>query len=145
MPTLARRPTMVDRAAKWTRRHSRLVAAAFGVMALMLAGAVIAVLLIASAQSRMRRALAESLQSNQRAERYLRKTRDTFDEVMLLSERLKTLPGAESLRHDLLNRLLASRESVIEEAADTPEQDTKLTLDLAVAYMKARGTYQTTR
>ena len=62
-PTIARRPSLVDRIGKWARRHKRAVLAAVGTLAVAVVALVAATLLLAHQKRQTVRALAESRQS----------------------------------------------------------------------------------
>ena len=110
-PTQAKRPTLLDRAAKWTHRHSRLVAATLMVMALMLMGTLTATLIIATEQNRTAQALHEF-------RRLFEQSNGAFDQHLLLNERLAAIPGAEPVRRDMLRAAREHWENVISIAGE---------------------------
>ncbi len=62
-PTIARRPSLVDRAGKWARRHKRAMLSAVGSLALVVVALVLTTLLLAHQKRQTERALAESHRS----------------------------------------------------------------------------------
>jgi serine/threonine protein kinase len=120
-PTLARRPTLGDRAAKWARRHRSLVAVGACALALLSLVSAAGLALLAREQTRTSSALIEAKSSFERAERYLQQARDAVDQFGLqTANRLMEIPGAETVRRDvLLNALLYYRQFMAE-AGDDP-------------------------
>jgi serine/threonine protein kinase len=109
-PTLARRPSLVDRLGKWARRHRSLVALGAAALVLLSIVSAVGVVMLAGEQSRTSAALAESehnahiAQENfERAERYFQQARSAVDQFgVRISDRLVEIPGAESVRRELL-------------------------------------------
>ena len=139
-PTLAKRPTWLDRTGKWTRRHARLVATAACVAFLATIGLAVSTLLIAGAHHRAKIALEQSEANRARAEHnhvlaenHYRQAREAVDRFGAeLAEKLAHVPGAEAVRAELLLDTLAYYKEFTEHAADDPE----LQQDLAFAYFK---------
>ena len=104
-PTLARRPTLGDRAAKWARRHRSLVAVgACSVLVLSVISA-IGMFLLAREQARTLENFQTATANFQRAERHLEEARGAVDQFGLqMADRLSDVPGAETVRRDLLRR-----------------------------------------
>src|SRR5262245_43797583 len=109
-PTLARRPSIVDRLSKWARRHRSLVAVAAAALVLLTIVSAIGMVLLVHEQRRTSNALAESEQhaaeaqkNYEQAERYLDQAVSVVDQFgVRLSDRLVEIPGAEPVRRDLL-------------------------------------------
>jgi len=122
----ARRPTLLDRAAKWTRRHQATVAAALGVLVLALAGLACGALLLAREHHRTKAALDQ-------AEANYAQVREVVDRfVVHHAEQLADLPGTEPLRRDLLVETLRYYRGFIARAGDDPA----LKADLARTHFK---------
>ena len=140
-PTLARRPTIADRAAKWARRHRPLVALGAGAMVLLSVVSVAAALLLAREQARTTAALAQAKQSARtardnlaRAERHFQQARDAVDLFgMGIADRLMEIPGTETVRRDLLIDTLAYYRQFVTDSAHDPA----LRHDLALAHFKS--------
>jgi eukaryotic-like serine/threonine-protein kinase len=140
-PTLARRPTFVDRTAKWARRHRPLVALGTGAMFLLTLLSALGMALLAGEQARTAAALrqaehsARTAQENfQRAERHFRQARTAVDQLgARMADRLLDIPGAESARQELLVNTLGYYQQFASEAGDDPS----LEQELALAHFKA--------
>ncbi|MFO0902625.1 MAG: serine/threonine-protein kinase [Pirellulales bacterium] len=125
-PTLAKRPTTWDRAAKWIARRSKWVAASLVGLAATLALAGVAAGYLLHMQQRTREALAE-------AELHLRVACATVDDFSSdLSEQLSQVPGAERVRLAALERAEAFYSDYERYAGDDPRWQR----DLAVAAAK---------
>jgi tetratricopeptide (TPR) repeat protein/tRNA A-37 threonylcarbamoyl transferase component Bud32 len=99
-PILAQRASWLDVAAKWTRRHRGLVAAAAGIAVLTTLLTLTSAVRLAREQSRTAAAL---YQSQDRFSRLLSFV-DTF--VTGQADRLRDVPGAETIRQQLLQEAL---------------------------------------
>lgn len=146
-PTLARRPTLLDRAGKWARRHKTAVRFAIGLAGMAFVGLVVSTLLISRAHWQVKEAntrLAAALEESegnrqlaegslQRATAHFRRAREVVDLFgTRYSERLSRIPGAEPLRYEALRDTLDYYHEFIEDAGDDPSFER----DLAVAYSK---------
>jgi tetratricopeptide (TPR) repeat protein len=126
-PTLARRPTLVDRAAKWARRHRSMVALGMGAAILLSIISAVGMAMLAREQAQTSAALVK-------AEQYFRQARGAVDHFgMQLADRLVEIPGTEPVRRDLLHSALAYYRQFVDEAGDDPN----LRRDLAVAHFKS--------
>lgn len=140
-PTLARRPSFWDRAGKWMRRHRPLVAVAASAMVLVTIISAIGMIKLAKEQARTAAALADSEQNAQRAlenflraEKYAAQARNAVDQFgVRLTDRLIEIPGAESVRHDLLVETLNYYRHFAEDARNDPA----LKSETAVAHFKS--------
>ncbi|HEY3395370.1 MAG TPA: serine/threonine-protein kinase [Lacipirellulaceae bacterium] len=126
-PTLARRPTLADRAAKWARRHRSMVALGMGAAILLSIISAVGTAMLAREQAQTSAALVK-------AKQYFRQSRGAVDHFgMRLPDRLVEIPGTEAVRRDLHQSALAYYRQFLEEAADDPE----LRFDLAVTHFKS--------
>jgi serine/threonine protein kinase len=140
-PTLARRPTLVDRAAKWARRHRSLVTVAAAAMFVLCLVSGVGVAMLAAEQARTKAALAEAKRnardaqaSFERAERHFRQARGAVDHFGLrLADRLLEVPGTEDVRRDWLIDALSYYKQFMTEADDDPH----LRRELALAHFKS--------
>lgn len=125
-PTLARRRTVADRAGKWVQRHRRAVWAAAGMaVVLLIAVAVAAVLILREHQ--------KTVAALEQAEANFHQARQVVDRFASEhAERLAAMPGAESLRRELLADALSYYRQFLEKAADSPS----LAADLARAHYR---------
>jgi tetratricopeptide (TPR) repeat protein len=126
-PTLARRPTLTDRAAKWARRHRSMVALGMGAAIVISIVSAVGTAMLAREQAQTSAALAKK-------EQYFREARGAVDRFgMQFADRLVEVPGTEPLRRDLLQSALAYYVQFLGEARDDPH----LRRDLAVAHFKS--------
>ncbi len=133
-PITARRASLPDRAGKWARRHKAVVGGTVAVLGLLLVGSLVGTLLLAAEHAKTRAALAQAEKNLSRAETHFRQLREVVDRFGAHhAERLKDLPGAESLRHELLADTLRYYRGFIQHAADDPT----LRDELATTYSKA--------
>ena len=121
-PTLARRPTWMDRAGKWTLRHMRLVVAAACIAILAAGGLAVSTLTIAGAHARTKAARSKTEASHARAERHFRQAREIVDRFgARLAEQLAQVPGTEPVRAELLQDTLRYYQVFTRYAADDPD------------------------
>lgn len=125
-PIHARPPSLADRLAKWTASHARLVFTSAALCLVVGAVGVIATVLV------MRESREAELNLH-RAEKNFYAARDVVDRFGAgLAERLTEVPGAESIRQDLLTETIAYYREFAEQAESNPQ----LRVDLALAYSK---------
>ena len=140
-PTLARRPSLADRLGKWARRHRSLVTLAAAALVLLSIISASGMVMLAREQTRTSAALVESehnaqiaQQNFERAERYFRQARSAVDQFgVQLSNRLQEIPGAESVRRDLLLDTLRYYHQFASDAANDPT----LRQETALAHFKS--------
>jgi tetratricopeptide (TPR) repeat protein len=140
-PTLARRPTLADRAAKWTRRHRPLVALGACALAILSIVSAVGVALLVREQGQTSAALSQAQQnaekarqSFERAERHFLQARGAVDQFgVRLADQLLEIPGTESVRRDVLVETLRYYQQFVAEAGDDPA----LRHELALAHFKS--------
>src|SRR5262245_36103859 len=133
-PTLARRPTLADRAAKWARRHRSLVAVAACAVALFSVVTSVGMLLLLREQARTTAALAKAEESIASKDHYFQQARGAVDLFGVgMADRLLDIPGAETTRRDLLVKTLQYYQQFVKEAGHDP----KLRHELALAHFKS--------
>ncbi|MCC6491981.1 MAG: serine/threonine protein kinase [Pirellulales bacterium] len=126
-PTLARRPTAVDRAVKWALRHRRSVAVAAALLVLLTGVSATSAVLVVRAQR-------QTELSRARAQAMFEQARQAVDEFGgRFSSGLAGIAGAERLHAQVLARSLEYYQSFIAQA----ENDRQLEADVASAYHKA--------
>ena len=126
-PTLARRPTLIDRGGKWLRRHRHLALASCSVLTLITAISSAGALMLARETADKEAALV-------RAEENLEQARVVVDRFGThFSRQLERLPGSESIRKELLQDTLNYYKQFIANGQDNPD----LQLELAMASFKA--------
>ncbi|MBA4105947.1 MAG: hypothetical protein C0485_09330 [Pirellula sp.] len=132
-PTQARRPTAIDRAAKWALRHRKIVALAATFLVVLTCISATSALMIAQGERRTKEALTASEANRLRAEEHYQQARQVVDRFGGIANELSRLPGAEPLRRTLLNDTLDYYRQFIARAAG----DAQLESEMAGAYHKA--------
>ena len=131
-PVLARRPTVLDRAAKWTARHRGLVACVAPLLLLLTAGTTFSAVWMARQQAVTEAALRNS-------EENYRQAREVVDRLGIkVADQLASVPGAEAVRHDILLDTLKYYQNFIEQSGDS----SGLRSEQAAAYFHAAQVVQ---
>jgi eukaryotic-like serine/threonine-protein kinase len=142
-PIRAKRPTLVERAAKWSRRHRALVGAAVGLLVLAAVGFAVSTALVARAQWQTQAAYQQLAAEQERTKRaYEAEARqralddknfeqaqrmlDFFTQVS--AEELADKPGVQEVRRKLLEAALEYYEDFIDQHGDDPSIGEKLAL-----------------
>jgi serine/threonine protein kinase/tetratricopeptide (TPR) repeat protein len=132
-PTQARRPTLVDRAVKWSLRHRKSVALAAAFMVTLTIVSAGAAIMVMRETSRKNEALQEAKKNLARAEEHYQQARQMVDQSVSVANQLAGLPGAEPIRQWILGRTQEYyRQFIVREA-----NDAGLSAELAAAYHKA--------
>ncbi len=126
-PTLAQRPTVADRAAKWVRRHRTIVSLAAAFLLILTAVSTTGAILLTREHNSRLKALAKSNVNFKQAREVVERFGTEF------SRELARLPGSEPLRHELLIYALKYYQEFIDRAANDP----LLQADLANAQLQA--------
>ncbi|MCH8880055.1 MAG: protein kinase [Planctomycetes bacterium] len=133
-PIKAKRPTLVEHVAKWSRRHRPLVAFAVLLLVMVVIGLSISTALIARERAEVMRQRDEAEAQRRRAELNFQKARDAVDQM--LSEvghtDLADVPLMEPVRKALLERALGFYQEFLKEQGDDPA----LIFDAALAYKR---------
>jgi serine/threonine protein kinase len=128
-PVLAKRPGLVERAAKWLRRHPAVVAGAVVVLLLAAVGFGVSTALIAREQQKTKAAYDAVARQRDRAETSFQQARKFVDFITELSnDRLRDQPELK----DLCRALLAYYEDFIDQCQDDPS----LREELAASHKK---------
>ncbi|MEM9659277.1 MAG: serine/threonine-protein kinase, partial [Planctomycetota bacterium] len=107
-PTLARRPTLLDRSAKWLWRHRKLATAAAFVMVLLALCTTAGALLLARESAEKRSAYVDSQRHLQRAQEHFQQARQAVDRFGIqFADQLQNTPGTEPVRQQFLLEALA--------------------------------------
>ena len=133
-PVEARRPTWLERAGKWARRHRGLVASAVAALFLALAGLLTSTVLIAREQAHTQAALdgerwqaQEARDQRARAEESFRQARQAVEFLAQISEEeLANLPHAQGVRRKLLETALVYFQDFIDKHEDNPSIQAEL-------------------
>jgi hypothetical protein len=142
-PIQARRPTPVQRASKWLRRHPAVAVAAVVLLALLAAGSLVAACFIQGEKENTKAALQGERRRAQEAEDRLALAKRSVDEMIEVGEvDLADKPGMEAVRKRLLESALVYYQEFIAlrhddpaaraELAATQEHVQKILDDLAV-------------
>jgi serine/threonine protein kinase/tetratricopeptide (TPR) repeat protein len=123
-PTLARRPTIADRAGKWVRRHRVIVSLAAAFLLILTVVSTTGAILLSREHARKQAALEASHVFLEQARGAVNRFGGQF------AQELAKLPGSEPLRMTVLNDTLAYHEEFIKRAAGNPE----LKSDLAATH-----------
>lgn len=114
-PIKARRPTLAQRAVKWSRRHRTVVGAAVVVLVMAVVALSISTVMIWREQVKTQRALTQSALNFQKA-------RDAVDEMTRISEeQLANAPRMAHVRRELLQKAQIFYEGFLEENSRDPE------------------------
>jgi serine/threonine protein kinase len=128
-PILAKRPTLRERAVKWSRRHRYLVWSAAAVMMVIMCGSIFSTVLIAREHAKTkdeyRRAeerAAEALKQQARAERMLHQARAALDFFVEVAEKDMAWkpPDWEPVRLKMLSKARDYYQDFIDEHGDDP-------------------------
>lgn len=150
MPIRARRPTLWEKAAKWSRRHRAMVGVGAVVLLLAAVGFGVSTALItrehwqtqaayqqvAEEQARTKEALEAEVEQRLRAEKSFRQAREAVDFLTQISEQeLAGRPELQELRRKLLRAALAYYKDFIEQRGDDPS----VQQELAESHMQVAG------
>jgi serine/threonine protein kinase len=126
-PIRARRPTLLENATRWARRHRSVVASALAALLLCVAGLSLATLLTAQAYDRERQKAREADEQRARAEESFRQARqavELFEQIG--EEELAGRPGQRRVRQRLLEAALAYYQNFIDQRSDDPSIQAEL-------------------
>jgi hypothetical protein len=120
-PIRARRPSPVEKAWKWARRHKAVVASALAALLLSVAVLAAGTALTASAYGRERQKAREADEQRSRAEESFRQARRAVDQFAQISEEeLAGNPALEGVRRRLLEAALEYYQDFINQRHDDP-------------------------
>ena len=120
-PIVARRPTLLEHAARWQRRHRGLVRAGVGFLFLAFLGLLASTVLIAREHAKTKAAFASESQQRAAAELSFRQARAAVDDFARLGEEeLASMPSMLGLRRQMLETALAYYESFLAQRESDP-------------------------
>jgi hypothetical protein len=120
-PILARRPTVLERAAKWSRRHRGLVVATVALLLILVAGLGVSTLLIAKAYESERNRAEEARLQRAEAEESFQRARQAVDFFVQINEQeFADKFFMQSHRRKVLEGALIYYQDFIEQRADDP-------------------------
>lgn len=126
-PIRARQPSVLERLAKWSRRHRAVVASGLIALLLTLAGLTVATVLTLQAYDRERAKAQEAAEQHARAERNFQQAREAVDEFTRISEEeLRNHPMLESIRLRMLEASLAYYQAFVDQHHNDPMLQSEL-------------------
>ena len=132
-PVLARRPTVLEKAMKWSRRHRSVVGSALALLLIATAASVAGTWLVYQEQKRTVAALGSERDQRERAERSFQQARGAVDFfAQVFADDLADQPGLRAVRQKGLERLLSYYQDFIEQRSDDPRTQG----ELAQSYIK---------
>ena len=124
-PTLAKRPTLLDRASKWASRHRVLVTSAALVLLVACIASVVSTALVTTAWEKSEANLA-------RSERDRQKTLELVESLSEKAAELEGVPGAQSVRQSMLRETLVFYSEYVQEL----DEGSTLHLEAGSAHFK---------
>jgi Spy/CpxP family protein refolding chaperone len=126
-PIRARRPTLIQRLRKWTRRHPSVVPAAVILLIIITAGSLVSAGLIHAEKQKTDQAYQRERQRAEEAEAQFQLARRSVDEMIRTSqEELADSPHLERLRRRLLMSALVYYQELIDGRRDDPAAQEEL-------------------
>src|SRR5262249_50063979 len=126
-PIRARRPSLLERTAKWSRRHRAVVTSAVAALVLTSAGLALATALTVRAYDRERQNANAADQQRRRAEASFHQARQAVDQLAQIGEEeLADRPDTEALRWRLLDAALTYYQNFMEQRRDDPSIQAEL-------------------
>ena len=120
-PIQARRPTVLDKITKWSRRHRGVVTTAVILLLVLVAALTVATIVINHERSQAAAAYARELQKSREADENFRQARRAVDFFTQLSEEeLADKPGLLEVRQRLLEAALAYNRDFVQQRQDDP-------------------------
>ncbi len=120
-PIRARRPTLLDRLRKWSRRHRPVVASAVVLLLMGVIGSLGMTAVLAHEHAETKAAYEREQVKAREAEESFQQARKVVDELMELSEQeLANIPPLQGLRRRVLERALAYYHGFIVQRGDDP-------------------------
>jgi eukaryotic-like serine/threonine-protein kinase len=126
-PIRARRPSPLEKATKWARRHRGLVGSVLVALLLSLAGLSVATILTAQAYERERQKAHEADEQREHAQKIFVQAHEAVDQFVRISEdELAGNPFVERTRRRLLEAALAYYGDFIDQRPDDPAIENEL-------------------
>jgi serine/threonine protein kinase len=120
-PIRARRPSLLDNATKWARRHRSMVVSAVVALLVSVAALSVSTCLAAWAYDREAKKAREAIQQRARAQEGMRQAQRTLELVaQVVEEEMAGNPGSETLRRRLLEVALDYYQDFIDQYANEP-------------------------
>jgi eukaryotic-like serine/threonine-protein kinase len=128
-PILARRPTLVDRLRKWSRRHPSVIVAGFLLLLVIAAASLIANRLISQEQHRTADALDREKLRAAESELRFQQAKQAVDALFQISEEELADKPTEFARKRILEVVLSHYQELIEQRAGHPDSQAELALE----------------
>jgi hypothetical protein len=126
-PILARRPTLVQRARKWFRRHPAVPVAGLVLLALLSVGSFVSAWLIRAEQGKTQVAYDRERQRSEEAEQRFQLARRSVDQmIQLTEEELQDHPHLHPLRKRMLEAALVYYQEFMKLRRDDPKAQGEL-------------------
>ncbi|MGH7225604.1 MAG: serine/threonine protein kinase, partial [Gemmataceae bacterium] len=127
-PILARRPTLLDKSAKWARRHRALVASGLAALLLLIAGQMVSHYFLAQEHRQLQLKSKEAEEQHARAEANFRQARRAVDFFVELSdEEMLERADVLEIRKKLLEAALTYYKDFLDQHGDDASIQTELT------------------
>ncbi len=117
-PILAKRPTLIERTKKWSRRHKTLLTA---VIVTAMAVLAVSTVLLWQQVARTGAALSATAVQRERADANFKRARDAVDRMLTRADELAEMPHTEHVRRGLLEDALELYEGFLEQHGTDPE------------------------
>ena len=128
-PIAARRPSVIDRARKWIRRHPAYYRAAILILVFSVAGLAVTTAVIAREQSRTKSAYErEKLRAEEAEERFQLARRSADEMIRIADEEFGEGPQMQAIRKRLLETALAFYQEFLEQRRNDPSARADLEL-----------------
>ncbi|WP_437205229.1 serine/threonine protein kinase [Planctomicrobium sp. SH664] len=131
LPIRARAPSLLERSAKWSRRHRGVVVSAVAALLLTVAGLSVAIWMTAAAYDRERIKAAEAALQYERAEQNFRQARAAVDEFTRIGDETPgDHPQLEAIRIRILESALAYYQTFVQQHSADPDLQADLEVSL---------------
>ena len=136
-PILARPPSLVERAARFGRRHKGIAVTGLAALGILLVGLSVATVLVGNAYKNERIKADEANQQRELAEKSFRQAREAVEQLVSISEeQLANIPPLEPVRRRMLEAALTYYEDFLDQAQDS--QDPALEQELEASRTRVR-------
>ncbi len=126
-PILAKRPSLIQRTRKWSRRHPSVVIAGMVLLIAGIAGLLVNSWMVTREQAKTKQRAKEAEERFQLAEERFYLAQDSVDDLIeIAQEELADNPGLQNLRKRLLEAALTYYQKFIEQRRDDPGAQAQL-------------------
>ena len=136
-PILARPPSLLERAARFGRRHKGIALTGLAALGILLVGLSVATVLVGNAYKNERIKSAEANEQRWLAEKSFRQAREAVEQLVSISEeQLANIPPLEPVRRRMLEAALTYYEDFLDQVQDS--QDPVLEQELEASRTRVR-------